>query len=381
MKHSVLIFTTTYFPLVGGAEVAVKEITDRLPEQEFDLVCAKIKKDLPRLENIGHVRVHRFGFGYAFDKYLFAAFGGCYGLWLTRRLKQPVIWAVMASYGGFAALVSRLFRRDARFLLTLQEGDPLEHYTKRAGMFSSLHKLIFKHADAVQAISRFLADWAKQMGFCGTPSVIPNGVDLEVFDVPQTAEERKRIRTEHGFAENDIVLVTASRLVTKNGVDLLIRSLVHLPISYKALILGVGEDADALHAIVTELGLETRVVFAGSRPHRELVSFYQASDIFVRASRSEGLGNAFLEAMATGLPIIGTRVGGIPDFLLDGETGVFCETENPVSLAQAVQHIWDDAALRAKLIEQGRALVRQKYNWNTIAGLFHDVLKQLVSNT
>jgi len=295
MKHSVLIFTTTYFPLVGGAEVAVKEITDRLPEQAFDLVCAKIKKDLPRLENIGHVRVHRFGFGYAFDKYLFAAFGGCYGLWLTRRLKQPVIWAVMASYGGFAALVSRLFRRDARFLLTLQEGDPLEHYTKRAGMFSSLHKLIFKHADAVQAISRFLADWAKQMGFCGTPSVIPNGVDLEVFDVPQTAEERKRIRTEHGFAENDIVLVTASRLVTKNGVDLLIRSLVHLPISYKALILGVGEDADALHAIVTELGLETRVVFAGSRPHRELVSFYQASDIFVRASRSEGLEMLFLK--------------------------------------------------------------------------------------
>jgi len=60
---------------------------------------------------------------------------------------------------------------------------------------------------------------------------------------------------------------------------------------------------------------------------------------------------------------------------------VFCETENPVSLAQAVQHIWDDAALRAKLIEQGRALVRQKYNWNTVADLFHDVLKQLVSNT
>jgi len=381
MMNRVLIFTTTYFPLVGGAEVAVKEVTDRLPEQEFDLVCAKIKKDLPRVETIGRVRVHRFGFGYTFDKYLFAAFGGFCGLWLTRRLKQPIIWAVMASYGGFAALVLCLFRRNTRFLLTLQEGDPLEHYTNRAGIFSSFHKLIFKRADAVQAISRFLADWAKQMGFRGTPSVIPNGVDLEIFDVSQTAEERKHIRTEHGFTENDIVLVTASRLVTKNGVDLLIRSLTHLPAHYKALILGVGEDADALHSIVTELGLETRVVFAGSRPHRELVSFYQASDIFVRASRSEGLGNAFLEAMATGLPIIGTRVGGIPDFLLDGETGMFCKTENPVSLAQAVQHIWDDAALRAKLIEQGRALVRQKYNWNTVADLFHDVLKQLVSNT
>lgn len=376
-KRRIVIFTTSYLPLIGGAEVAVKELTDRLPDFEFDLVCAKIQNGLPHDQQIGRVRVHRFGLGFAFDKYLLAAFGGGYGLWLARRWKRPIVWSVMASYGGFAALAFRVFRSDARLLLTLQEGDPLERYTKRSGVFSFFHKAIFRRADAVQAISRFLADWAKRMGFRGTPVVLPNGVDLREFDVPRSLDERICLRSEYGFAKEDVVLVTASRLVTKNGVDTLIHALSHLPGTYKVLILGGGEDEEKLKKIVSELGLAKRVVFAGTFPHCELASFYQASDIFVRPSRSEGLGNAFLEAMASGLPIIGTRVGGIPDFLLDGETGVFCEVENPESLAKGVLKIQSDPELREKLIEQGRSLVRQKYDWNPIAQQFHDVLKQL----
>ena len=75
MTKHVVIFATTYFPLVGGAEVAMKEVTDRLPGWQFDLVCARIKSGLSSTEKIGNVTVHRVGFGHPIDKYLLPLLG------------------------------------------------------------------------------------------------------------------------------------------------------------------------------------------------------------------------------------------------------------------------------------------------------------------
>lgn len=364
MKRAI-IFSTAYFPLVGGAEVSLKEATDRLSGWQFDVVCARIRRGLSNTEKIGNVTVHRVGFGHPIDKYLLPFLGA----WSASRIEgsqQAIVWSLMASYGGFAALVYTWFRPRAKVLLTLQEGDPLEHYAKRTGALTFLHKRIFKRADAVQAISRFLAEWATRMGFKGTPSIIPNGVDVERFTRRISAEERRSLRQQFGLAENDVVLVTASRLSLKNAVDDLIRALIFLPSQYKVLIAGEGEDKEKLDNLVKENGLRDRVIFLGKRGHDELPEILQASEVFVRASLSEGLGNSFLEAMACGLPIIGTRVGGIPDFLIDGETGVFCEVRNPESLAKAAQRIQTEPGLRDTLIKNGEALVREQYGWEGI---------------
>jgi len=84
------------------------------------------------------------------------------------------------------------------------------------------------------------------------------------------------------------------------------------------------------------------------------------ADVFVRPSLSEGLGNVFLEAMAAGLPIIGTPVGGILDFLKDGETGLFCRIKNPKSIAEKIKEILSDDRLREKLIQNGQKLAEEK---------------------
>jgi hypothetical protein len=172
--------------------------------------------------------------------------------------------------------------------------------------------------------------------------------------------------------------VTASRLSLKNGIDDLIRSLTSLPSNIKCLIAGTGEDAEKLRVLTEKKGLTNRVVFLGSRSHDELPGILQASDIFVRASLSEGLGNSFLEAMAAGIPIIGTPVGGIPDFLTDGETGVFCQPRDPESIAAAVRRIQEESGLRERLIANGERLVRAQYDWNGIAERMRGVLASLV---
>ncbi|MFA4954199.1 MAG: glycosyltransferase family 4 protein [Patescibacteria group bacterium] len=373
--HHVIIFATTYFPLVGGAEVALKEVTDRLPDWSFDLVCAKIQPGLATSEKIGNVTVHRVGFGKPYDKFLLPFLG----VWRALRLgKADGIWSLMASYGGFTALVYTWFKPRTKFLLTLQEGDPLEHYAKRAGKLEFLHQRVFRRADAVQAISRFLGEWATRMGFKGTPQIVPNGVDIVNFTRPITPEKRAELRRGFGFAPDDIILVTASRLSLKNGVDDLIRSLLFLPPQYKALIAGSGEDGDKLRVLTQQKGLSERVKFLGQRGHAELPEILHSGDIFVRASLSEGLGNSFLEAMAVGLPIIGTPVGGIPDFLTDGETGVMCQPRDPESIARAALRIVNESSLRAKLVEKGAALVKEKYGWEGIAKNIGSILQNLM---
>ena len=374
-KKRVLIFATTYYPVYSGAEVAVRELTDRIDDFEYDLICAKFKSGLPRVERIGNVRVHRVGFGRPIDKYFLPILGPLRAL---RLPKTDIIWSLMASYGGFAALFYSWLKPKPRFLLTLQEGDPLEHYTERLGLFSFLHPMLFARADAVQAISRFLADWSKRMGFSGNPSVIANGVPIELFTKKILPEERIRIRAGFGFTDSDTVLIHTGRLSKKNAVDDLIRSLLILPSSFKVLLVGNGEDEDALKKLAEQLGVSGRVQFAGPRPHIELPPYLQASDIFVRASLSEGLGNSFLEAMACGLPVIGTPVGGIPDFLEDGITGMMCHPRDPKSIAEAVLRLTGDRDLRDRITQNGSRLVQEKYDWDHLAQAFGTLLAKLV---
>jgi glycosyltransferase involved in cell wall biosynthesis len=385
----VLIFSTVYFPLVGGAEVAMKEVTDRISDVEFDLICARVKNGLPSTEKIGNVTVHRCGFGHPVDKYLLPILGPLRAIFLHHRPQlalseaegttdnRPIVWSLMASYGGFAALAYTWLRPKTKFLLTVQEGDPLEHYEKRMGSLNFLHKMVFRRANAVQAISTFLATWAKRMGFAGEPRVIPNGVDIVKFSRMIAEERRSELRTSYGFSDEDVILVTASRLSLKNGIDDLIRSLEFLPAQYKCLIAGEGEDKEKLDALVVEKGLGNRVVFLGNRSHDELPEILQSSDIFVRASLSEGLGNSFLEAMMAGVPVIGTMVGGIPDFLVDGQTGVSCELRNPESIAKAALRIQTEEGLRERIIAQGRELVRTRYHWDGIASGIRFMLQEL----
>lgn len=356
--------------------MAMKEITDRLPEWQFDLVCAQIQSGLPPTEKIGNVTVHRVGLGLTIDKYLLPVFGSIRALFLPGATTS-VVWSLMASFGGFTALAFTWLHPSAKLLLTLQEGDPLEHYAKRAGSLQFLHEKIFQRANKIQAISRFLAEWATKMGFKGTPEVVPNGVDIAKFSTHISSERRAELRMSFGFSDSDVVLVTASRLSLKNGIDDLIRSLTSLPTNYKVLIAGEGEDRDKLTTLVAQKELKDRVVFLGAKNHDELPDILQSADIFVRASLSEGLGNSFLEAMAAGLPIVGTPVGGIPDFLTDGVTGVFCESRNPESIAKAVRRIQEEAGLREKLTLNGGMLVRERFDWNAIARRMNEILLSL----
>jgi len=363
----ILIFSLNYYPhQVGGAEVAVKEITDRLPasDLEFDMVVLGSGEAL-REERIGNVRVHRiFRKVGALQKLLYPFAAARLGKKLQKQHHYQMVWAIMASYAGYAAYLFKKANPNVPIILTIQEGD---HFGRREGVFGPLFRKIFKAADRIQVISNYLADWSQHMGAMCPISVVPNGVDFEHFSAPVTAERRATIRREAGFKDDDIVLVTASRLVFKNAIDDIISALVELDPRYKLLVLGTGPLEHRLKELAARLGVAGRTVFGGFVPHAELPAYLQSSEIFVRPSRSEGLGNSFLEAMAAGIPVIATPAGGIADFLKDGETGLYCEIGNPRSIAQKVEKLAKDRESRDYIVKTAREMVMKKYGWAGIA--------------
>ncbi len=377
----ILIFSLVYYPrFIGGAEVAVKEITDRLgTDFEFDMIT--LRKSAPKFERIGNVNVYRVGFGwragdntflsrFKIYKYFFPFFAVWKALSLERRNHYDATWAVMANYAGFGALFFKLCRPKIPFVLNLQEGDPTDYIKKRVGFLYPIFKMIFTKADRIQTLSHFLADWAKEMGATAPTVVIPNGADSQKFKVESEKlkiEERGRVRGRLGFGEEDTILVTTSRLVEKNAVGDVIESLEFLPETVKFLIIGTGALGSNLKLKTENLKLQDRVRFEGFVSHENLPPYLWASDIFIRPSLSEGQGASFIEAMAAGLPVVATPVGGIPDFLKDGETGLFCEVKNPKSIAQKVLKLMKDAESRDYIVRTALKLAQEEYDWDFIA--------------
>jgi len=145
----------------------------------------------------------------------------------------------------------------------------------------------------------------------------------------------------------------------------------------KLLVLGSGPLRRRLEDSVGGLGLQDKVFFLGDISNEEVPKYLAIADIFVRPSLSEGLGTAFLEAMATGVPIIGTPVGGIPDFLKDSETGLFCEVKNPASIAKKIKLLLEDDDLRSKIIRNARQLIEERYSWDKIAPQMAEIFDKI----
>lgn len=386
----ILIFSLNYYPrFIGGAEIAIKEITGRIsPEQiEFHMVTLRFDSNLPKIEQIGNVLVHRIGFARKnptiadlkrfplhLNKYLYQYLATQKASSLHRLYHYDALWAMMAHSTGIPAAHFKSFHTNVPYILTLQEGDPSEYVEQMMRPVWRLFRRAFTIADRVQAISSYLLAWARRMGFVGHGEVIPNGVTIEKFVQKLNAKDLKHVQERLGKKPGDLFLVTTSRLVHKNGIDTVIAALAHLPAHVHFLIFGIGPLENALKAKAAALKLEERVHFAGEIPHEELPYVLAACDIFVRPSRSEGMGNSFIEAMAAGLPVIATQEGGIADFIFDEKrnpdkepTGWAVNPDAPVEIAAAVKNILGNPEKAAHTAENAYRLVREQYDWDSIA--------------
>lgn len=224
-------------------------------------------------------------------------------------------------------------------------------------------KLVPCWGDAVIAISgaveRHLAD-----DFGVNPRkihLIESGIDLDDF-APVDDEVRTRQRSRFNLGEEPIIGMIA-RLSDVKGPDILIEAmhsvLKHIP-NAKLLLVGEGKMESELRTMVNRLELEEHVrFFSIVSQTQEMLPLF---DIFAMPSRQEGLGLSIMEAQAVGLPVIATRVGGIPSLIEDGKTGVLVEPENSGALAEAIVKLFEDKGRMRTIGTAGRIFIQQNYS-------------------
>lgn len=385
----VLIFSLAYFPKhVGGAEVAIKEIVERIPkdEIEFHMVTLRFDSTLPAVEQVGNVLVHRIGFTKPnpdmgalrkfplhLNKFLYQFYAPFVAIKLNRKYHYDGAWAMMAHSCGVPTTIFNMLS-GVPYLLTLQEGDPIPYIMKKARPVYPLFVRAFRKAKVIQTISTYLAAWAKDMGSMSPIEVVPNAVNTKHFSQEFPEAELDALKKELGKKDGEKYIITTSRLVTKNAVDIVIRAMKLLPENITFLILGIGPGEEVLKQLARDEGVEARVRFLGQRGHADLPKYLKVSDVFTRPSRSEGMGISFLEAMAARIPVVATAEGGITDFLFDPErnldkqsTGLFAITEDVVDTARQLKRFLDDTELRERCVNNAYELVIAQYDWELIA--------------
>lgn len=339
----IVILSAFLTPFRSGAEACAEEVPQLLTDDfSFTIITARMKKALPVHDQLGPIEVRRVGFGFGFDKWLFPFLAP----FVARQYKPQIIHAVLESFAGLALVFCARTVPRAKRILTCQSTNT-----------SFLLGLMHRKADTVTAISSVLVERARQLG---RPDVvhIPNGIRLD--DIRKATKSMQKVPGR---------LLFVGRLEPMKGVAVLLDAFALLVPRYPERILhvvGDGSLRSVLEARHPQLIKSGHIVFRGYLPPLSAYKEFAEAGIFCALSRSEALGNVFLEAQAAGCAIVATHVGGIPDIVKDEETGLLVPPNDSEAASLALERLCADESLRERLGAQGIAHA-EMYDWKNIA--------------
>ena len=226
----------------------------------------------------------------------------------------------------------------------------------------------------------FRARLARSVGRSAELAQLTGGVDVDTF---RPDVDGSLVRRRYGLTDRPVI-VCVSRLVPRKGQDTLLHALPlvrHRVRDVALLLVGAGRYREELTALAASLGVADSVVFTGGIAHDDLPAHYAAGDVFAMPCRTrragmdvEGLGIVFLEASATGLPVVVGDSGGAPDAVLDGRTGFVVDGRSVGAVADRLIQLLTDDALRARLGAAGREWVERDWRWDVLAGRLRRLL-------
>ena len=234
--------------------------------------------------------------------------------------------------------------------------------TWKVRLYNFLDRIALKFGTKVLAVSDALKQNLVDSGLNpGRVQVVENAVG-SATDRDITRANRETGRKSHGISSTDFVLGYVGRLSAEKGLKYLLMAcadLVASGVPLRALIIGEGPQRKELEQLSTQLGLGDRVLFAGFQ--EEVPEWLHCMDVFVLPSLTEGTPMALLEAMAHGVPTVASTVGGVPQVIKHGETGILVSPGRAEEISRTTLALFGDPAARQKLAENALALVRTRY--------------------
>lgn len=292
-----------------------------------------------------------------------------------------VLHCLRAFPEGIAAMLFHLLnRRRCRFVTYAHGEELLVANTSR--QIRSLAKLVYNLSSLVIANSNSTRRLVNELSTKARVKVIHPGVDMHAFDI--TIEERINHRKRWGWPNDTVILTSIARMEARKNHANVIKAVAELrkngfPLAY--IIGGGGEEKKNLERLVVELGLRKWIRFMGTISEAEKILIFASSDIFIMPSIKigpmfEGFGIVFLEAAAAGVPSIAGNVGGQPEAVIHGKTGLIVNGRNLRDIQTAISRLSRDPALRRSMGEKGR-LWAQKHDWQNVAHNIHESVRGL----
>ncbi|OZF45549.1 alpha-(1-2)-phosphatidylinositol mannosyltransferase [Rhodococcus sp. 14-2470-1b] len=243
-------------------------------------------------------------------------------------------------------------------------------------------RIIGNSVDTVTYVSKYTRGrFAAAFGPRAALEHVPSGVDTDRFKPDDAA--RTELRARYGLGDRPTVLCL-SRLVPRKGQDYLIRSIEGIRAEVNGAVLvivGGGPYEGTLRALARKAGVEEHVIFTGTVPSAELAAHHTIADVFAMPSRTrgagldvEGLGIVYLEASATGVPVVAGMSGGAPETVLEGKTGLVVDGTSVDAITDAVVRILSDRALATTMGNAGRSWVRAEWQWDALAAKLRRLL-------
>jgi glycosyltransferase involved in cell wall biosynthesis len=389
----ILILTAYYFPFQGGSETHAREVATYLAAIGFGVVIVT-KRTGTRTEETGSLEkpgllldgipVHRVapaGPRTGLRKWVMIPFA----LWKIVRLRRAFDLIYCPGYQGIgiaAVVAGRLLGRPVILRsgnLGVLKGNNWNEPLSRSGISTDnwvVTRLkqglrnLYMRADGFVCNCREIEQEALS---CHVPPAhvhyVPNAVDVERYRLPD-AGERARIRSEVGWPVEAFLCLYVGRLSIEKGVLDLLEAWRTIRRENAVLVL-VGPDmtghpidaGPAARAFVAAHGMQQQVIFHGAST--DVARLFRAADMYVQPSHYEAFSNAVIEAMATGLPLVASGVGGMLDCVVDSENGLLCPPANPSALASQIRRLMDDPALAQRLGSNARQTVVTSFEKTT----------------
>jgi len=385
----ILFFNYEYPPLGGGAGNAtyylLKEYA-KIPDLKVDLVTSSIDAEYHREKMGGNISIHRLPIGknrnnlhFQSQKemltYLFKAY------FFSRKLIKENEYDLSHSFFTFPCGLISLFlkwQKKIPFIVSLR-GSDVPGYNERFALLyfflKPLSRLIWKKSLAVIANSQGLKDLALKTNPKQKIGVICNGIDTDQFNGGSSTP----IMGVELPPDKFIITTGASRITARKGIKYLLEAMAKLLPEYSNVhlkLMGEGDEKENLEKMSKELGIEKNVEFVGRVPREDTAPFYREANIFVLPSFNEGMSNAMLEALASGLPLIATDTGGTKELLEDGKNGFIIQMKNSEDIAEKIKRLIDNPELRQKMAEESRKKALEM-SWEKVAENYLDIYRKI----
>lgn len=342
---------------VGGTEGQLLDLASRFDRRRFNVMVCALKGEGPvartmREQGIRVVTLNGCG---AWDVRVL------YRLFRLVRQERPEI---LHAFLGFANLAASLVGRLLGVPVVIWSYRDVEVWKTRAHWL--VDRVVARWAEAITCCSDAVRQFvlARLNGQASKLITIHNGINLDAFSSPGVVS-----RSELKLRDGGFVIGTVSRLdEPKKGLTVLLHALADmakrdgLP-PWQCLLVGDGPARERLRSLAAELGLAEQVVFAGMR--RDVARVLPALDLFVCPSRYEGFGIAIVEAMAAGRPVVASAVGGIPEIVVDQETGLLVTPGNAAALADAMTALLTHPDRAQTMGVRGRERARERFSIET----------------